>query len=326
MIVYVALQFHLNLIDRSFSMTDTRNQPAVRYAIYLRSATGDRASLREQEEVCRAAAASQEPAWTIDEDLVFTDTGSSGNRSNDRPGLAALLKLARETPRRYDVVLVASCDRLDRDLGRFLRVVDLLSYHGVRIHFADTAMDSQDTNFRNLLIFGMQYEDRLRQAHSDKVRRGQHAAFLQGRSLGGRQYGYRSQLIVSPSETSSRGTPAKLSVVEGEAEVVRHIFSQFADGMGITEIARRLNERGVPGPNGRAWRTNSIRRLLRNSRYRGTVVWNRTRRLLNPFTGRSEVRRRSAKEFFVVSSPELKVVDDELAARVDARLRASDLR
>jgi hypothetical protein len=46
-------------------MTESQNPKIARWALYLRSATGDRASLRTQEEVCRAAAAEHSGAWQV---------------------------------------------------------------------------------------------------------------------------------------------------------------------------------------------------------------------------------------------------------------------
>ena len=57
--------------------------------------------------------------------------------------------------------------------------------------------------------------------------------------------------------------------------------------------AKALNEKGIAGPSGRAWRDTTIRGhalrgtgILRNELYIGRLVWNRLTFIRNPATGR----------------------------------------
>jgi hypothetical protein len=52
----------------------------------------------------------------------------------------------------------------------------------------------------------------------------------------------------------------------------------------------------------------------------GILLWNRTRRVRNPMTGRTESRPRTEEETVQVQAPQLQIVGDELAARVIARM------
>jgi len=121
----------------------------------------------------------------------------------------------------------------------------------------------------------------------------------------------------APSET-------RLTVVDDEAAVVVRIFSEFAGGKSAGEISSRLNADGLSGPTGATWNAASIRRMLRNSRYLGTVEWHRTRWLRNPIIGSFEIRSMREAEIVKIAMPDLRIVDDDLAARVDARLRRSN--
>lgn len=301
-------------------MSDSSNQTLVRCAMYLRSATDDRASLLVQEEVCRFSASRHEPSWEIRDEFIFTDSPSSGRDGHDRPGLAALLKTASGCTQPFKFVLVASPDRLGRNLDTVLQTIDMLTYHGVDVHIASMGLNSSDPDFRKLFIFGVQCEENRVRALREKVSRTHLAIVQSGGSVGGRHYGYRSRPIEFPVTGRSVSRAAKLSVHDEEAVIVRDIFRQFANGKRVSEIAHNLNSCGVPGPGGRIWKGNSIRRILRNRRYRGTVIWNRTRRVRNPRTGQAETRQRPDEQVVEVAVPELRIVDDELAANVDARL------
>ncbi len=76
----------------------------------------------------------------------------------------------------------------------------------------------------------------------------------------------------------------------GEAPIVVRIFTMYADGNSLATIAKILNAEGVKAPQPprnrqiRAWCPSSIREMLRNERYRGVFVWNRTKKERNPET------------------------------------------
>ena len=63
-----------------------------------------------------------------------------------------------------------------------------------------------------------------------------------------------------------------MRVDPAEAEVVRRIFREAAEGLPFTRIAKRPNEDGVPGRirSAHGWTVGSARRLLENTKYPGT--------------------------------------------------------
>ncbi len=119
----------------------------------------------------------------------------------------------------------------------------------------------------------------------------------------------------------------KLEVVEEEAAVVQRIFGMYADGNSQVVIAKTLNAEGVLAPQParnrqtRAWCTSSIHEMLRNERYHGVFVWNRTRKERNPETGRKTSRPRPQSEWKRIDVPEWRIVSEELWERVQTRIR-----
>lgn len=142
-------------------MNHASNSDVVCCALYLRSATGDRASLLAQEEACRAAAARQTPAWQVVEDAVFSDAATSGLTSHNRPGLDRLLERATERPRPFDYVLVESSAQLGRNLTVYMQIVDTLGRHGVGIYSASLDLDSSNPKFRDPFVLSQWGEDQM---------------------------------------------------------------------------------------------------------------------------------------------------------------------
>ena len=68
-----------------------------------------------------------------------------------------------------------------------------------------------------------------------------------------------------------------LQVVPKEAEIVKQIYTMYTvDGFGMLKIAGALNERGEKTKLGNAWKSDSIRKILRNTVYKGYLSYGKT--------------------------------------------------
>ncbi len=107
---------------------------------------------------------------------------------------------------------------------------------------------------------------------------------------------------------------------------MRRIFTDYAAGDSIKTIAKRFNVEGVVSPlpyRGQrhpSWAPSAISVMLHNDRYRGTVVWNRTRKVRDPRTGRRVQRLRQQSEWKIQDAPHLRIVSEELWQAVQRRL------
>jgi hypothetical protein len=93
-------------------------------------------------------------------------------------------------------------------------------------------------------------------------------------------------------------------------------------------IAHQLNADAVPfpakdtkrGPARRGWAVSTIYTILLNEKYIGAWVWNKTRFLKDPDSGRRRPVPRPPAEWIRQNRPELRVVDDEVWRAVQSRL------
>jgi site-specific DNA recombinase len=109
-------------------------------------------------------------------------------------------------------------------------------------------------------------------------------------------------------------------VNEAEASIVREIFELYASGLGITKVAKQLNDRGVPAPrqNPLGWSPCAIREMLRRPLYHGQIIWNASQKIVREGTKRR--RQRSEQELIKVAAPHLTIVPDVLWTAVQTRL------
>jgi hypothetical protein len=110
-----------------------------------------------------------------------------------------------------------------------------------------------------------------------------------------------------------------------EAKVIRRIFEWAAEGVGLTTIVERLNAEGVPGTGGKRWSKHPVTRILKNERYLGRQIWGQQSVEHEPGTGRRIMRDNPRSEWRVEDRPELRIVPDELWAKVQ-RTRAENSR
>jgi site-specific DNA recombinase len=261
-------------------------------------------SIEDQLELCRSHV--RRMGWSIVAE--HSDRAKSGASLIGREGMIQLLAHARE--RRFDIVLVESADRISRDLADLAAVRKALAHFDVEIHsIGGGALDVMQTGLRG--VIGEIFLQDLRA----KTRRGMAGVVREGRSAGGRSYGYRPV----------PGEPGRLTIVEDEASLIRRIFEDYAAGQTPREIAIALNREGAAPPRGALWNSSTINGnkarsngILANDIYAGRRVWNRTRMVRDPDTGRRISRVNPREEWQWHDAPEARIVDQTLFERVQA--------
>ncbi|MEP9389611.1 recombinase family protein [Mesorhizobium sp. KR9-304] len=278
------------------------------YARYSSDLQTDR-SIDDQVALCTAHAAKSGLAVTA----VYDDRARSGASIMGRDGLLAVMDAARD--RAFDVLVVEALDRLSRDQEDLAGIYKRLTHVGVEIRAVhDGTADIVQIGIRGLV--GALYLQDLAQ----KVRRGMAGVVRDGRNAGGRAYGY----------APVAGRAGELAIVPEEAAIVLRIFSEYVDGRVPRDIAGSLNADGVAPPRGHYWQGSTIngsrRResgILQNAAYDGRLVWNRTRFVKDPDTGRRISRVNDRAEWQEQAAEHLRIVPRELFAAAAARKRAA---
>jgi site-specific DNA recombinase len=290
----------------------------MRAALYARFSTDRQteSSIEDQYRVCAE--------WCARNDYSvvarFEDQGISGAAIGNRPGLQALLAGA------FDVIAVMDLSRLSRSQGDLPKIIDRLVHRGARIVGVQDGYDGARKGHKLQCGLSGIIGEAFREMCSEKTYSALESRALVGRPAGGRSYGF--------VPAAHNGTE-HIRIDPAQAEVVRRIFSMFADGFSAKRIAEILNAEGVPSP-GSAWSRTTRRRggwaasaiagdsqrglgILRNEAYIGRITWNRTRWTKDPDSGMRRSTQRPRSEWIVHEVPELRIIDDQLWNRVKAR-------
>ena len=288
----------------------------LRCALYARYSSDQQraASIEDQFRVCRERA--EREGWKVVG--CYKDSAISGDSVILRPGVQALLEDARRGA--FEIVVAEALDRVSRDQADVATLYKHLRFAGVMI-FTLSAGEGE-INELHVGLKGTMNALFLKDLAA-KTRRGLRGRVEAGKSGGGICYGYD---VVKLHDAAGERIRGEREIDETEAEIVRRIFREFAQGTSPRAIARRLNEDGIPGPKGKLW-TDSVLRghakrgtgLLNNELYIGRLVWNRQRFLKNPETGKRVARLNPPEEWIVAEVPELRILDDALWQAAKAR-------
>lgn len=223
------------------------------------------------------------------------DDGISGRYFDTRPQFMDMIELTKKG--KVNCIIVKDCSRFGRDyveMGDYLE--QFFPFMGVRFIAINDHYDSEknevglDIAFKNLVydIYSRDLSKKVRQARERLAVQGKYTA---GQAL----YGYRKKKV----------DKHKLEPDPETAPVVREIFDMRLAGMGLSDIARNLNDRGIGCPtvflHGKGetvnrkdgfdrmcWTGGVINGLLQNEIYTGAVVSLKSR--VDRSTGKQEAR------------------------------------
>ncbi|AOF89807.1 hypothetical protein BSY16_3593 [Sinorhizobium sp. RAC02] len=257
----------------------------------------------------------EKQGWKLVE--TYSDAAVSGTSFMLRPGIQQLL--ARVKEERIDVVLCVTVDRLSRDIEHSHKILKDLRYRDVdlwTVH-AGTPVTDMEMSFRAMLSHELVGQIRYR------TREGMKTAARRGKATTRLSYGYR---LGQQRDANGDRILGLREIDPAQAEIVRWIFEQYANGVSPAAIAASLNARRIPAPQENYWRDDTIRGdgkrqtgILHNELYVGRIVWNKQNYRKNPETERRTARLNDKSEWVVTEVPSLRIISDELWARVKER-------
>lgn len=186
---------------------------------------------------------------------IYTDGGFSGSNT-ERPALEQLIKDAKK--QLFDTVLVYKLDRLSRSQKDTLYLIEDIFLEN-KIDFV-SLLENFDTStpFGKAMIGILSVFAQLeREQIKERLMLGKIGRAKSGKSMmwARTSYGYDYH--------KKTGT---MTINEFEAIVIRYIFNSYLEGMSITKLRDRINEKYPKEP---AWHYRIIRGILANPVYCG---------------------------------------------------------
>ncbi len=221
----------------------------------------------------------------------FQDAGKSGLSTEGRDGFNSMLaKVVSDQDFQYVLVLDVSRWGRFQDVDMAGHYRSICRQYGKEVVYTSMGFSGLDDPMRYLLLSveGFRAAAYSREL-SEKVFKGCVKIAEQGFHAGGMpSYGLRRLLLdeqrnpLQILEPGQRKSIQNQRVVltpgeKDEARTIKRIFTDFVrKGRQTKVIATSLNEEGIPSPGNKKWSSQSVRSILCNELYIGTMVYNKT--------------------------------------------------
>ncbi len=218
---------------------------------------------------------------------IFADEGITGTSADKRP---QFMKMIGECMAgKIDMVLVKSISRFARNTVDTLKYVRALREKNVAIIFEEEHIDTSDKSCEFFLTVLSSLAQQEVQNTSEHVKKG-----LDMKMSRGELVGFNACLGYDYDKSAK-----KISVNEGEAKIVKYIFTRYVEGAGTTMIGRELEEKGWKTARGSSeWHDSTILGILKNEKYKGDLLQGKTY-TVDPITGRRLTNNGESDRYYV---------------------------
>lgn len=193
---------------------------------------------------------------------LYYDEGITGTKLEKRDGLLSLL--ADCDAGKIDYIVVKSISRFSRNTVDTIETVRHLTDLGIHIYFEKENIDTSKMEGELLLSILSSLAESESHSISENTTWSIQKRFQNGTfKIVFTPYGYRYE-------------DGMMVIDEEQAETVRWIFSQVLSGRSSAQIARELNERGIPSKKNGRWESNVVAGMIKNEKYIGDALLQKT--------------------------------------------------
>ena len=192
---------------------------------------------------------------------LYYDEGISGTKMEKRTELLRMIRDCKQG--RIDFIITKSISRFARNTVDCLELVRKLIDIGVYIYFEKENLNTGDMESELMLSilsgFATEESASISQNSTWSIQK----RFQNGSYVGTPPYGYTN-------------IDGEMVIVPEEAEIIKRIFAECLSGKGGGTIARGLNKDKIPASRGNHWSAGTVIDMLRNEKYMGDVLLQKT--------------------------------------------------
>jgi len=236
---------------------------------------------------------------------VYADDGISGTKTNRRDEFLRMVEDCEAG--KIDIILTKSISRFARNTVDLLNTVRRLKEIGVSVRFEKENIDSLSEDGELMLTLLASFAQEEVRSISDNVKWGTIKRFQQGIPNGQmRIFGYE-------------WLDGQLTIIPGEADIIRWMYQEYMKGGSRIEIGRVLNEKGIYTRQGKLWVDSNVKVVLTNITYTGNLLFQKEY-TVDPISKQKRKNRGELPQFFVEDTHEA-IIPMEEFQRVQAEFK-----
>ena len=214
----------------------------------------------------------------------YLDRGVSGRRIEKRDAFLQMIKDAQG--KRFQIVLVHESSRFARNREESAIYKHKLKKLGIKVIFVSQDFgEGEHTVIIESLMEGLDEYYSLNLAKQT----------MKGLMVNASKCKYNGGRVLYGFRVNSDNL---YEIEPSEAQIVSEIFNKIADGWSYVEVLRHLDEKGIRNRSGNKFGKSSLYEMLRNERYSGAYIFNKTPKR-HPVTGERTSRYKKSKEEIV---------------------------
>jgi site-specific DNA recombinase len=233
---------------------------------------------------------------------VYADEGISGTTDN-RAEFRRMLENCEQG--KIDIILTKSISRFARNTVDLLETVRHLKELGIEVRFEKEGINSLSEDGELMLTLLASFAQEESRSTSENVKWAIRKGFEQGKTNSFCIYGYRWD-------------GEQFNIVPEEAEVIRLIYDNFLKGLSAEQTEMQLKEMGIKSYTGGHFSNTSIRAILRQERYTGNMLLQKTY-IENHITHKSKINRGELPMYYAENTHPA-IIDLEIFEKVQAEI------
>ena len=223
--------------------------------------------------------------WSFVE--VYADESISGTQDYKRSNFMRMIQ--DSVNGKIDLILTKSISRFARNTLDTLKYVRMLKEKNVAILFEEENINTLEMAGELLLTILSSVAQQESETISSHVKLG-----LKMKQQRGELIGYNGCLGYNYDKENK-----SISINAEEVEIVRYIFNRYAQGVGSSIIARELTNMKYLTPKGLTrWSDSTVRRILKNEKYKGDVLQGKTY-TTNPITHKRVINMGEENQYYI---------------------------
>lgn len=229
---------------------------------------------------------------------VYTDEGLSGTHTAKRTGFKKMINDALAGS--IDLILTKSVSRFARNTVDSLTTIRKLKEKGIEVYFEKENIWTFDGKGEVLLTIMSSLAQEESRSISENILWGMKKRYEDGKVT----------VAYSTFLGYDKGEGGTLVVNPVQAETVKFIYARFLEGKTPYTIAQELIEKGYKtGTDGLGWNSDSVVRILRNEKYAGNAILQKTYK--TDLLAKRKVNNGEVQKYFVHDDHEAIISQEE---------------
>lgn len=283
------------------------DKPKLRVAAYCRVSTDsdEQASSYETQVEHYTEYIKKNPEWEFAG--IYADDGISGTNTKKREEFNRMIEACKAGE--IDMIITKSISRFARNTLDCLKYIRMLKDKNIPVFFEKESINTMDAKGEVLLTIMASLAQQESQSLSQNVKMG-----LQFRYQNGQVQVNHNHFL---GYTKDR--EGNLVIDPEQAEVVKRIYREYLEGSSMDKIAKGLEKDGIlTGAGKKKWWTSTINKILRNEKYIGDALLQKT--YTTDFLNKTRVKNNGIVPQYYVEGNHEAIIPKDIFLRVQEEL------